>query len=139
MLSNLGHGIFMRLGAGVVLGACFLAASAGRLPASPQSGDPVPLAADYLEAAAFIDDSRQAVRQDAATQGDQLAPPLFGLETEPVAGEVAAKSRAVEADIDREQRVLARCRAGEACPAVARGLLNIVLKALAARIAPVSA
>jgi hypothetical protein len=53
----------MRLGAGVVLGACILAAAAGRLPASPQSGDPVPLDADYLEAAAFMDDSRQAVRQ----------------------------------------------------------------------------
>jgi predicted transglutaminase-like cysteine proteinase len=126
MLSNLSHGIFMRLGAGVVLGACILATSAGRLPASPRSGAPVPLDADYLQTAAFIDDSREAVRQDAATQGDQQAPPLFGLETEPVAGEVAAKWRAVEADIDREQRVLARCRAGEACPAVARSLLNIV-------------
>jgi predicted transglutaminase-like cysteine proteinase len=126
MLSKLGHGIFKRLGAGVVLGACILAASAGGLPASPQSGDPVPLDADYVEAAAFIDDSPQAARQDAATQGDRQAPPLFGLETEPVAGEVAAKWRAVEADLDGEQRVLARCRAGEACPAVARGLLNIV-------------
>jgi predicted transglutaminase-like cysteine proteinase len=126
MLSKLGHGIFKRLGAGVVLGACILAASAGGLAASPQSGDPVPLDADYVEAAAFIDDSPQAARQDAATQGDRQAPPLFGLETEPVAGEVAAKWRAVEADLDGEQRVLARCRAGEACPAVARGLLNIV-------------
>ena len=48
------------------------------------------------------------------------------METEPVAGEVAAKWRAVKADIDREQQVLSGCRAGEACPVVARELLDIV-------------
>jgi predicted transglutaminase-like cysteine proteinase len=48
------------------------------------------------------------------------------METEPVAGEVAAKWRAVEADIDREQQVLARCREQEACPVVAQNLLDIV-------------
>ena len=96
------------------------------LPALPQSGDPVPFDAGYLEAAAFIDVSMQAIRQDAATESDQQAPPLFGMETEPVAGEVAAKWQAVEADIDREQQVLARCRAREACPVVAQKLLDIV-------------
>jgi predicted transglutaminase-like cysteine proteinase len=54
------------------------------------------------------------------------SPPLFGMETEPVAGEVAAKWRAVETDIDREQQLLARCRALEACPHVAQNLLDIV-------------
>ena len=112
----------MRLGAGIVIGACILAASAAMRPALPQSGDLVPFDAGYLEAAAFIDDSLQAVRQDAATE----RPPIFGMETEPVAGEVAAKWRAVEADIDREQQVLARCRAQEACPVVAQNLLDIV-------------
>src|SRR5712672_3364871 len=101
----------MRLGAGSVIGACILAASAALRPALPQSGDLVPFDAGYLEAAAFIDDSLQAVRQDAATESDQRAPPIFGMETEPVAGEVAAKWRAVEADIDREQQVLALPRA----------------------------
>jgi predicted transglutaminase-like cysteine proteinase len=48
------------------------------------------------------------------------------LETEPITGEVAAKWRAVKADIDREQEVLARCRAKEACPTAARNLLDIV-------------
>ena len=114
----------MRLGAGI--GACILAASAAMCPALPQSGDLVPFDAGYLEAAAFIDDSLQAVRQDAATESDQQAPPIFGMETEPVAGEVAAKWRAVEADIDREQQVLARCRAQEACPVVAQNRLDIV-------------
>ena len=116
----------MRLGAGIVIGACILGTSAAMLPALPQSGDLVPFDAGYLEAAAFIDDSLQAVRQDAATESDQQAPPIFGMETEPVAGEVAAKWRAVEADIDREQQVLARCRAQEACPVVAQNLLDIV-------------
>jgi predicted transglutaminase-like cysteine proteinase len=116
----------MRLGAGIVIGACMLAVSAAALPVSPQSSDLVPFDAGYLEAAAFIDDSLPAVRQDAATESDQQAPPIFGMETEPVAGEVAAKWRAVEADIDREQQVLARCRAQEACPVVAQNLLEIV-------------
>src|SRR5882757_6419363 len=116
----------MRLGAGIVIGACILAASAAMRPALPQSGDLVPFDAGYLEAAAFIDDSLQAVRQDAVTESDQQAPPIFGMETEPVAGEVAAKWRAVEADIDREQQVLARCREQEACPVVAQNLLDIV-------------
>jgi predicted transglutaminase-like cysteine proteinase len=121
----------MRLGAGIVIGACILAVSAAMLPALPQSGDLVPFDAGYLEAAAFIDGSLQVVRQDVATESDQQAPPLFGMETEPVAGEVAAKWRAVEADIDREQQVLARCRAQEACPVVAQNLLDIVAEGAA--------
>jgi predicted transglutaminase-like cysteine proteinase len=116
----------MRLGAGIVIGACILAASAAMRPALPQSGDLVPFDAGNLEAAVFIDDSLQAVRQDAVTESDQQAPPIFGMETEPVAGEVAAKWRAVETDIDREQQILSRCRAGEACPSIAKELLDIV-------------
>src|SRR5882757_6130816 len=101
----------MRFGAGIVIGACILAASAAMRPALPRSSDPVPFDAGYLEVAAFIDDSLHSVRQDVATENDQQAPPIFGMETEPVAGQVAAKWRAVEVDIDREQQVLARCRA----------------------------
>jgi len=125
VLSNLGLGKFMRLGASIVIGACILAVSAAALPALPQSSDVRSFDAGHFEAAMFIDDSRQAMRQDVATQSDQQAP-LFGMETEPVAGELAAKWRAVEADIEREQQVLARCRAQEACPAVAQELLKIV-------------
>jgi predicted transglutaminase-like cysteine proteinase len=126
VLSNLGHGKFMRLGAGFLIGACILAASAALLPELPQSGDLVPFDTGDLEAVAFIDDTPQAVRQDAATESDQQAPPIFGMETEPVAGELATKWRAVEADIDRERQVLARCRAQQACPIVAQNLLDIV-------------
>src|SRR6267378_2891522 len=125
VLSNLVHGRFMRLGASAFIGACILAVSTAALPALPQSGDVRSFDAGYLGAAAFIDDSQQVMRQDVVTQSDQQAP-LFGMETEPVAGELAAKWRAVEADIDREQQVLARCRAQEACPAVAQELLEIV-------------
>jgi predicted transglutaminase-like cysteine proteinase len=124
--SNLGYGKFMRVGARIVVGACILAASAAMLPKLPQSRDLAPFDVGYLEATALVDDSLQTVRQDAATQRDQQAPPLFGMDTEPVAGEVAAKWRAVEADIDREQQVLARCRAREACPVVPQNLLDIV-------------
>src|SRR6202051_1533849 len=126
VLSKLSYAKFTGLGSFIVIGACILAASVAMLPALPQSGDPVPFDAGYLEAAAFIDVSMQAIRQDAATESDQQAPPLFGMETEPVAGEVAANGQPVKADIDREQQVLARCRAREACPVVAQKLLDIV-------------
>jgi predicted transglutaminase-like cysteine proteinase len=125
-LSNLGYGKFMRVGAGIAICACILAASVTMLPDPPHSDDPAAFDAGHLEAAAFIDDARQTTRPDAATESDQQTATLFGMETEPVAGEVAAKWRAVEADIDREQQVLARCRAQEACPVAAQNLLDIV-------------
>ena len=115
----------MRLGAIIVVGVGILAVSARVLPALPQSGDVGSFEAGYLAAAVFVDDSSREMRQDAATERDQQAP-LFGLETEPVAEGVAAKWRTVKADIDHEERVLARCRAQETCPAVARELLDIV-------------
>jgi hypothetical protein len=130
--AQMGYPLVCRSGGGMQLswsgfvGACIPAASAVMRPALPQSGDLVPFDAGCLEAAAFIDDSLQAVRQDAATESDRQAPPIFGRETEPVAGEVAAKWRAVEADIDREQQVWARCREQEACSVVAQNLLDIV-------------
>lgn len=125
IFSGLGYEKAMR-GAGVVIGVCILIVSAAMRSPSPQLGDLVRFDAGYLEAAAFIGDSPQTVPQDAGMERNRQAPPLFGMETEPVAGGLAAKWRAVEADIDGEQQVLARCRAQEACPAVARNLLDIV-------------
>jgi hypothetical protein len=115
----------MPLRAGIFVGASILTASTAMLPASPQTGKLIAFDAGNLEAAAFFDGS-QAVRKDAATKNDQQAPPLFGMETEPVAGELAAKWRAVEADIDDEQQVLEGRRAQKACPAAAQSLLDIV-------------
>ena len=115
----------MSRGASIVIGACLLVASAAIFPALPQSGDLVPSDSYYLEAAALVRGSPPTRRQD-AFDTDQQAQLPFGLETEPIAGEVAAKWRAVEADIDREQPVLERCRAHDACPVVAQNLLDIV-------------
>jgi predicted transglutaminase-like cysteine proteinase len=125
VLSRLRHAQIMRLGAIIVIGVSIIAISAKVLPALPQSDDVRSFDAGNLEAAVFIDDSSRAMRQDAATESDSRAP-LFSMETEPVAGGVAAKWRAVKADIDHEQQVLASCRAQEACPAVAQELLDIV-------------
>jgi predicted transglutaminase-like cysteine proteinase len=95
-------------------------------PGLPQSGALVPFDVGHLEAAVYIHHSLHVAPQHAAAESDQQATPLFGMETEPVAGEVAAKWHVVGAEIDREQQVLARCRAQEACPVVAQDLLEIV-------------
>jgi predicted transglutaminase-like cysteine proteinase len=116
----------MSRGASIVIGACLLVASAAMSPALPQSGDLAPSDSYYLEAAALVRGSPPTRRQGAAFDGDQQARLPFSMETEPIAGEVAAKWRAVEADIDREQQVLERCRAHDACPVVAQNLLDIV-------------
>jgi predicted transglutaminase-like cysteine proteinase len=115
----------MHLGAIIVVGVSILAVSARVLPALPPSGDVGSFDVGYLAAAVFIDESSRAMSQGAAMESDQQAP-LFGMETEPTAGGLAAKWRDVKADIDHQQQVLARCRAQEACPAVARELLDIV-------------
>jgi predicted transglutaminase-like cysteine proteinase len=125
VLSKPGHGKLMRLGAGLVVGAFMLVLAAALPPARPQLSSLVPFAGD-IEAASFIDDSLPAGRQDAATGSHPQAAAVFGMETESVAGEVAAKWHAVEADIDDEQHVLARCRIDVACPVVAKDLLDIV-------------
>jgi predicted transglutaminase-like cysteine proteinase len=124
-LSNLRYGKVMRLGASIVTGVCILVAvSAAMLPELPQPGDLVRFDPGYLEVATFADGSTQ--RQDAATESGQQAPPLFGMDTEPVIGGLAAKWRAVEADIERERQVLARCRTQQPCPVVAQDLLDII-------------
>jgi len=57
---------------------------------------------------------------------DQPARPLFGMETQPSTGELSSKWQAVEAAIEQEASVLARCRTEAACPAPARDFLNII-------------
>ena len=52
--------------------------------------------------------------------------PLFGMETIPAAGDVSLKWFAVQAEIAREEAVLANCRTERACPEEARELLDIV-------------
>jgi predicted transglutaminase-like cysteine proteinase len=108
-----------------LVGAFILAASGERLPAQV-SRDVVSFDSGYREAATFIDVSMQAAGRDATTEGERQAPSLFGMETEPFAGDVAAKWQAVKAEINRERQVLRRCRDREPCPAVAQNLVEIV-------------
>jgi predicted transglutaminase-like cysteine proteinase len=114
----------MWLGAGIFV-ACVFATSPAMLPGMPHSGDIVPSDVSYLETAAFTDGTPRAA-QDAAKLTGRQTTALFGMDTEPVGGELAVKWRAVKGEIHREQEVLERCRAQEACPAVALDLLNIV-------------
>jgi predicted transglutaminase-like cysteine proteinase len=55
----------------------------------------------------------------------QPARPLFGMQIAPAMGNVSSKWHAVEAEIEQEEVVLAGCHTDQACPAVARDLLNI--------------
>jgi predicted transglutaminase-like cysteine proteinase len=111
-----------------VIGARLFVASAAMFLALPQSGDLASSESYYVGAAAFVDDSPPARRQDASFDGEKQAQLPFGMETELIAGEVAAKWRTVEADIDREQQVLERCRVHDTSPAVAQRLLDVVAK-----------
>jgi predicted transglutaminase-like cysteine proteinase len=61
-----------------------------------------------------------------ATAYHRPARPLFGMETEPSAGNLSSKWQAIEAEIEQEASVLAHCRTEQACPAPARDLLNII-------------
>jgi predicted transglutaminase-like cysteine proteinase len=124
--SKPGHGKFMRPGAALVVGVFMLAVSAALPPARLQLSNLVPFDAGDIVAARFVDDPPPAGRQDAAAGSRQQAALIFGMETETVTGELAAKWHAVEADIDDEQQVLARCRTDAACPVVAKELLDIV-------------
>jgi predicted transglutaminase-like cysteine proteinase len=117
----------MRSRTAIVVGSYIFAASGAMLLALPQSGgDIVPFREDCLESPALTDVSLKVVQQDSATASDRRAPPLFGMETEPVAGEVATKWSAVEAEIDREQQVLAHCHSQDTCPVAAQNLADIV-------------
>jgi predicted transglutaminase-like cysteine proteinase len=51
--------------------------------------------------------------------------PLFGMETTPAMGDVSSRWHVVQAEIEREEVVLAHCRT-QACPKEARELLDIV-------------
>jgi hypothetical protein len=123
-LSKLNREKFVRLTAGIVICTFIFASTAARPAASLQPRYPSPFDASHIEAAGFIEDSLHATRQ-AATKSTQQVSAIFGMETEPAVGEVAAKWRVVEAEIDEEQQVLARCRREEACPVVAQSLRDI--------------
>jgi predicted transglutaminase-like cysteine proteinase len=114
----------MRLGVGIFFIVGILNVSAMH-PAMPHPGDIISFDSSHLKTAAFTGGTPQA-RQDASKESDRPTATLFGMDTVPIEGDLAGKWAAVEAEIDREQQVLARCRAQEACPVVALDMLNIV-------------
>jgi len=117
----------MRLYVASLILAAVLAGCIALLRPLPQAGEILVADAVNFERAAFADESQHGTREEATTAIDRQMTPLFGMATEPVAdGDLAEKWRAVETDIGREREVLARCRAQEACPAVAQSLLDIV-------------
>jgi predicted transglutaminase-like cysteine proteinase len=125
-LPNIVRGKLALLVTGVVMGAFVLAVPAAATPTFPQASHGVSFDAGDLAAAAFVDAPPHTGQQDGTTGNTRQGMPIFGMETEPVDGDVAAKWRVVAFDIDAEQQVLARCRSGEACPVAARSLMDIV-------------
>jgi predicted transglutaminase-like cysteine proteinase len=116
-----------QLGAAREIGAiCLVMACMALWLISPQPRRFDPIDASALGAAA-LDLSRPGHPMP-ASWGSREAAPLFGLDTAPIVGEVAAKWSVVAADIDAQLAVLAHCRAGAACPAVAQDLLKIAAK-----------
>lgn len=107
----------------LIVAGCLALATIALWQVAPQFRQPAPRRADAREPR-MIDAAAAAVSP--VSWSTQDLAPLFGLATEPVAGQVGAKWRAVEADIGTALDVLARCRAGEACPAVAKELMKIV-------------
>ena len=108
---------------GLVVCAC-LFGCLGREPTLPQS-EPF-VESVVLKTAAMVD---AGVAEHAAAMDHRSARPLFGMETEPVVGNLALKWRTVELEIDHEEKVLADCRAQKPCPEPARELLNIIAEA----------
>lgn len=80
----------------------------------------------YLESVAMVDASSTEAEVQTAAIDDQPVRPLFGMETEPALGELASKWRAVELEIDQEEKVLADCRAQKPCLKPAQDFLNII-------------
>jgi hypothetical protein len=79
-----------------------------------------------LEPAAMVDASPPELAEQAAAMDHRPVRPLFGMETESALGDRASKWRAVELEIDHEEKVLADCRARNPCPEPAQDLLNII-------------
>lgn len=80
-----------------------------------------------LSATAIVD---TGLAEYAAAVDPRSVRPLFGMDTEPVVGKLALKWRNVGLEIDRDERVLADCRAHKPCPGPARELLNIIAEAV---------
>src|ERR1700757_1770913 len=111
--------------AGLIVCAC-LAGYLRKRPPLAASRASISIDGGYLEPTAMVGVSLSRDAEQTAPMDHRCGRPLFGMETEPVAGGLALEWRTVELEIDREEKVLADCRAQKPCPAPARELLDIV-------------
>jgi predicted transglutaminase-like cysteine proteinase len=111
--------------AGLIVCAC-LAGYLRKRPPLAASRASISIDGGYLEPTAMVGVSLSRDAEQTAPMDHRSGRPLFGMETEPVAGGLALKWRTAELEIDREEKVLADCRAQKPCPAPARELLDIV-------------
>src|SRR6201993_2910122 len=111
--------------AGLIVCAC-LAGYLRKRPPLAASRASISIDGGYLEPPPMVGVSLSRDAEQTAPMDHRSGRPLFGMETEPVAGGLASKWRTVELEIDREEKVLADCRAQKPCPAPARELLDVV-------------
>jgi predicted transglutaminase-like cysteine proteinase len=70
---------------------------------------------------AFVPDPARAVVRD-----EHAGAPMFGMDTEPVfGGDLPEKWGRAQAEISQQRKVVALCRDGQRCPAVARELIRL--------------
>jgi len=136
VLSDLGHGKFMRLAASIVIGVCILGVSAAVAfrPCSNRAASVHSTPAISKQPSSSTIQRRYCagmLRRRAISKA-----PLFGMETVPVAGELAAKWRAVEAISIVNNRCWRAAARKKPVPLPHKKLLISLLKAPAARAAP---
>jgi predicted transglutaminase-like cysteine proteinase len=120
------------------LGILFFGAALPLLAPRPAASfaDSMPLSfASGLEADSVIDDDTTtasleaepaAAKSPASISSDGEAAPLFGMQTAPlIGGAIPQKWTRARAEIAREFESLERCRADDACPAVAQRLIDL--------------
>jgi hypothetical protein len=91
--------------AGLIVCAC-LAGYLRKRPPLAASRASISIDGGYLEPTAMVGVSLSRDAEQTAPMDHRSGRPLFGMETEPVAGGLALKWRTVELEIDREEKVL---------------------------------
>ena len=103
-------------------------------PFKPISSDALPiwfLAADFAASGSFAEITPNEVRsrRDGSAADDAGGARLFGMETDPVPeGALSDKWRRVEVEIAKDLEIIARCQAGNPCPAPAQALIDLSLQ-----------
>src|SRR5262249_35818927 len=110
----------------VLLTAALLLLLPHRLPAEAAALLSL-VTADEIEAVSFVDKGTASSRiLKPAVENNRQAPPLFGMETEPViAGDVLEKWTHAKAAIDQELDAVAQCGANGVCSPAAQRLIDL--------------